>query len=180
MSNWIVLFVIVAIVLLAIIPNGKKERERKRSVDGVIEGKKPLTNREESMYWRLTAALPDLIVLSQVSFSAFLKTKGNNTLALRNTFDRKTADFLVLNKGFEILAVIELDDSSHKGKEAKDEARDAMLTKAGFRVIRYANIPDLKKVHEDFRAERMHLIEEKLKRKALNETAQDPVFTIDK
>ena len=70
--------------------------------------------------------------------------------ATRNTFDRKVADFVVCDKSFQVLAVIELDDASHKGKADKDAARDAMLANAGYRVLRYPNVPDIDRVRGDF------------------------------
>ena len=69
-----------------------------------------------------------------------------------------------------MLAVIELDDASHKRKKDKDAKRDAIITAAGLRVIRYNNISDIAKVHEDFRAERIWLLEQKMKLNA--QTAQ--------
>jgi very-short-patch-repair endonuclease len=56
----------------------------------------------------------------------------------------------VCNKAFQVLAVIELDDASHKGRQDKDAARSALLEGAGYRVIRYANVPDIDKVRADF------------------------------
>ena len=107
-----------------------------------------LSEREQAMHNRLSQALPDLVVLAQVSFSALLTARA---YATRNTFDRKTADFVVCDKAFQVLAVIELDDASHKGKADKDAARDAMLAGAGYRVLRYPNIPDIERVRSDFR-----------------------------
>ena len=45
--------------------------------------------------------------------------------------------------------MIELDDSSHKGKEAADKQRDEMLTSAGYKVLRYPQIPDRDKLAFD-------------------------------
>ena len=98
------------------------------------------------MYTRLVQALPHLIVMPQVAFSAFLTAK---TMATRNTFDRKVADFVVCDPSFTVQAVIELDDSSHRGKEAQDASRDKMLADAGYRVLRYARIPDMDRVQAD-------------------------------
>lgn len=112
------------------------------------------------MYWRLTGALPDLVVLAQVGQSAFLKS---NDIAVFRSFSQKVTDFVVCDKAFNVLAIIELDDASHKRKKDKDAQRDAVITAAGLRVIRYANIPDIAKVHEDFRAERIKLLEQKMK-----------------
>ena len=85
--------------------------------------------------------------LPQVSFGALLMAK---TRAVRNTFDRKIADFVVCTKAFDVLAAVELDDSSHRGNEAKDARRDALLKAAGYRVLRYARIPDVDRVRQDF------------------------------
>lgn len=106
-----------------------------------------LSEREQAMHNRLSHALPDFVVLAQVSFSALLTARA---YAARNTFDRKIADFVVCDKAFQVLAVIELDDASHKGKAEKDAARDAMLVSAGYRVLRYSNIPDIDRVRGDF------------------------------
>jgi very-short-patch-repair endonuclease len=60
------------------------------------------------------------------------------------------ADFVLCSKAFDVLAVIELDDSSHKSREREDADRDQWLTKAGYRVVRYPQIPDEAKLLADF------------------------------
>lgn len=129
------------VVLAALAKNGKK-----RKGSGVIKARKPLTEREQSMYFRLAAALPEHVVLSQVSFSALLTTK---TRATRNRFDRKVADFVICRRSFSVLAVVELDDSTHKGRENEDSAREKLLTDAGYKVLRYRHIPDEAKIRAD-------------------------------
>ena len=109
--------------------------------------KQLLTEREQAMHHRLVHALPDFVILAQVSFGALLTARAH---AVRNTFDRKTADFVVCDKAFQVLAVIELDDASHKDKAAKDSARDTLLAGAGYRVLRYSNVPDIDRVRLDF------------------------------
>jgi very-short-patch-repair endonuclease len=110
-----------------------------------VRRKHALTDREQAMYFRLRDSFPDHVVLAQVAFSALLTAKTTST---RNTFDRKVADFVLFNKAFEVIAAIELDDASHKGKRTKDAARDNMLMKAGYTVLRFAQVPDA----EDLRA----------------------------
>lgn len=107
----------------------------------------PLTRNEQAMYFRLRGALPDLIVLSQVSFGALLSARSR---AVRNTFDRKRADFVICEKSFKVVAIVELDDGSHDGKKARDEKRDAQLKAAGYRVLRYRGIPNIDRVQADF------------------------------
>lgn len=122
----------------------------KRRPRGVTEKPRaswPLTKNEQAMYFRLSGALPDLIVLSQVSFGALLSAKST---AARNTFDRKRADFVICEKSFKVVAIVELDDSSHDGRKARDDKRDAQLTAAGYRVLRYRGIPNIDRVQADF------------------------------
>ncbi|RQO78177.1 hypothetical protein DBR44_00005 [Aquitalea sp. FJL05] len=104
-----------------------------------------LTEREQGCYWRLVEHLsPDFIVLAQVGFSQLLSVKGganeqNN--ALFGTMRQKVADFVVCRKDLSVVAVIELDDSSHRGKEEQDKKRDAAVRQAGLLAFRLPNTP---------------------------------------
>lgn len=111
-----------------------------------------VTKNEQGMYWRLReyADIAGLTVLAQVSFGALLNAKGG---ASRYRFSQKIADFVLTDKSFKVVAIIELDDSSHNGKESQDENRDSMLKEAGYRVIRYKRTPDLSQLKKDIDAE---------------------------
>ena len=113
----------------------------KKPRKGSFAKRKALTSNEQAMFWRLAEcfSMPDHAVLAQVSFGALLQAKGG---ASRYSYSQKIADFVLMTKGFEVVAVIELDDSSHKGREKNDANRDAMLTEAGYKVLRYRRIPD--------------------------------------
>lgn len=137
------LLIAIPLVLIALI-TAKKRAEGAatrdgRKATGELSAKQPLTEREQAMYFRLTKTLPEHVVLAQVAFSALLTTKDKPT---RATFDRKVADFVLCDKAFTVLAAIELDDASHRDRQAHDAARDALLTKAGIRVMRFKNVPD--------------------------------------
>lgn len=136
---------LVALVLVAVLKNGKGKSAQKNAE---APRRKPfLTEREQAMHNRLTQSLPDLAVFAQVSFGALLTAKS---YAARNTFDRKMADFVVCDRAFQVIAVIELDDKTHKNKKEEDAKRDALLERAGYRVIRYANVPDVQQIQRDF------------------------------
>lgn len=141
------LVLVVVVVFLAALVVAMQAKRAAGGNRSVITRRSPLTKREQSMHFRLAQSLPEHVVLAQVAFSALLSTKNTAT---RNTFDRKVADFVVCSKAFEVVAVVELDDATHKGREADDAKRDALLTSAGYRVLRYANIPDVAKVQNDF------------------------------
>lgn len=137
-----VVLIVILVAIAAVIGNKRQnttmEKPRKRRF--------LLTKNESAMFNRLTEAAPEAVVLAQVSFGALITATSKGA---RNRFDRKIADFVICNRAHQVLAVIELDDSSHQGKEDRDASRDRLLTDAGYRVIRYAHIPDTAKVRED-------------------------------
>ncbi len=139
-----VLLLAVAVSIAAAVLKGG----RRRRATGDIRQKKLLTERERPMFFRLQQAFPDDVVLSQVAFSALLTAKEQPT---RATFNRKVADFVVATKAFEVLAVIELDDASHEGREAQDGKRDQLLESAGYRVIRFKQVPNVEDVRRAVR-----------------------------
>ncbi|XID74229.1 DUF2726 domain-containing protein [Alkanindiges sp. WGS2144] len=143
MSLWWV----AGIALFMLIILGSKNKKPKQQ-HTPIHAKAILTRREQQFFAVLEQALPRFYIFPQVSFSAILTTKGFYT---RSQFNRKIADFVLCNEGLEIIAVIELDDSSHKGREKQDAARDAMLDEAGYPVLRYAQIPESWQLQKDIR-----------------------------
>ncbi|WP_337081245.1 DUF2726 domain-containing protein [Acinetobacter pittii] len=139
---------LIAMMILAILNVLKKGESKNRNAKrNPIKGKRIITMNEQPTFMKLKEALPEHIILAQVAFSAFMTVQG---YATRNLFNRKVADFVVLDKAFNIVAIVELDDSSHKGKENLDAERDALIQKAGFKVIRYKRTPELAQIHSDF------------------------------
>ena len=97
-----------------------------------------LSSPEQQLYWLLVKALPENVVMAQVAFSQILIARGGDSKENFSKFSRakqKVADFVVCSKEFKMLAVIELDDSSHS--RDKDERRDAILKEAGLRTMRW-------------------------------------------
>lgn len=133
------LWPVLLIVMLASVAKTLLQRKSSAARE-TPKAKRPLTEREQSMYVRLAQALPDHIILAQVSFSALLDAK---TKPVRNRFSQKTADFVVCDRSFNVIAEVELDDSSHNGKEAHDARRDDMLEQAGYKVIRFKTVPTI-------------------------------------
>ena len=108
--------------------------------------REPLTKHEQPMFHRLAQTFPEHIVLAQVGFGALMSSKDKSSL---NRFNQKRADFVLCSKAFEVLAVIELDDSSHKTNRGKDNERDAMLAAVNLRVLRYQAVPDAETLKRD-------------------------------
>jgi very-short-patch-repair endonuclease len=133
LSSIVAVFVVV--FLLLVVATAKKTRA------GTVQtkAKAVLSRNEQAMYWRLRETFPDQVVLAQVAFSALITSRREH----RNRYDRKVADFVVCDKSLAVLAVIELDDSSHAGRATQDGARSALLESAGYRVLRFPRVPDV-------------------------------------
>lgn len=139
----VLLFAAVAVIFVNVI-GGRKKAPHEKPVFKPL-----LTAREQGMFSLLVETLPEYAILAQISFGALLRAK---TRAGRNRFDRKIADFAICDKKTaEVLVLIELDDSSHWGREEQDAARDDMLTGAGYTVLRYARVPTAAEVRADMK-----------------------------
>lgn len=123
---------------------------RKRSEENEVwpfYTKKPLSQPEQVLYFRLCKALPEYIVLAQVGLSRILGVKkGNNFGKWFNRINRMSADFVICSKDSTVVAVIELDDKSHAKieRQVADSKKDKALTSAGIKIIRWhvKNIPE--------------------------------------
>jgi very-short-patch-repair endonuclease len=143
----VIVWVVVIVVLGALAVLKAKFQGGSANEVWPFYAKPPLSRPEQVLYHRLVSALPDHIILAQVQLSRFLGVKkGNNYRAWFNRINRMTADFVVCNKDFSIVAVIELDDSTHQrtDRQAADTKKDKALSSAGVRIVRWqANaIPD--------------------------------------
>lgn len=145
LTSFLQFFVIIlAIVLVVSTVINPKSSSSKSPL--TLSKKQLLTNREQQMFSVLSSALPECVVLAQVSFSALVTAEGWQS---RNRFNRKVADFVLCSKQMSVIAVIELDDRSHIGRELLDRERDAMLKQAGYTTIRYHSIPPTEIIRRD-------------------------------
>jgi very-short-patch-repair endonuclease len=151
-------FLLISLLLLFAIASASFIlRVRSKSSDRIPEqiwpfyAKKPLSQPEQVLYFRLVQALPDHIILAQVQLSRLLGVKkGNNFQAWSNRINRMSADFVVCNKDSSIVAVIELDDSSHNKAERQlaDAKKDKAFDSADVRILRWqvSAIPDVREI----------------------------------
>jgi very-short-patch-repair endonuclease len=144
-------FIFLSIIIIAITIILAFLKTKKKSNNNIeiwpYYAKKPLTQPEQILYFRLVQALPENIILAQVQLSQLLGVKkGNNYQAWINRINRMSADFVVCNKDSSIIAVIELDDATHqrKDRQAADSKKDKAITSAGVKIIRWPakSIPD--------------------------------------
>lgn len=104
-----------------------------------------LSAREQALFQQLVELYPDHLVLAQVALSQLIDVRetARNRRALRNRFSQLVADFVLCTRDFSIVAVIELDDTSHsRSARAAADARKAIaVASAGLRLVRIGSGP---------------------------------------
>jgi hypothetical protein len=99
-----------------------------------------LTERERSLYQSLLRLYPDHKIFIQVALSQLIDVPESHPKrqSIRNQFSQLVADFVLCRPDLSVVAVIELDDRSHR--RADRQAADARKTKAledsGLRLVR--------------------------------------------
>lgn len=151
----VIIFVIIVILVVAIFfLKGKKHSDDDNEV-WPFYARKPLSQPELILYHRLVKALPEHVVLAQVQLSRLIGVKkGNNYQSWINRINRMSVDFVVCNRDSGIVAVIELDDSTHQREDrrAADAKKDRALASADVRIIRWQAkaIPDIPAIQSAF------------------------------
>ncbi|MHA3049700.1 DUF2726 domain-containing protein [Acinetobacter sp. ANC 4641] len=135
---------ILSVLILVVFVLRYRKRTDQHS-DSALKQRALLNYNERIIYQRLIKLLPRHIILSNVSYSALLTSKYSHT---RAKFNNMTADFVILNSQFQAVAIISLCDSMFT-QHREDRYEDALLEMAGYRVIRYAGVPDLKRLSRD-------------------------------
>ena len=134
-SSLAVLFIVLAVaiavaaLLAAKASKGRVARYRARP---------PMTDNELEFFGRLVKAVPEHFIFPQVAMSAILQTTETDRKKAHGDHLRiaqQRVDYLVCRADGSIVAVVELDDKSHKA--AKDKLRDERLQGAGIRTLRF-------------------------------------------
>jgi very-short-patch-repair endonuclease len=147
--NESMLWVVGAGVTLILVITGITALRRKNQEVGApwpVYAKRLLGEREQVLYWRLVGAFPEHVVLAQVSLSQLIGVqKGTtNRQAVLNRFRQLCADFVICERNFVAVGVVELDGLSHDHprKADADLRKTQALQAAGLTIVR-VNVADL-------------------------------------
>ena len=147
--------IFVAIFLLVIAYAAVAIKKRQQSEAYSYRTKKLLSNPEQILFYRLREALPEHIILAQTQMSRFLTVadSGKGRQSALNKILMKSADFLVCKKDFSVIAVIELQDETHRrsNRQKSDEFKRAALGSASLPLIEYnvKNMPSVEEIREN-------------------------------
>jgi hypothetical protein len=129
----------IAGLLLALAVLGLVLAARKRAPAFRVVRRALLTENEKEFLLRLEEAFPEHRIMAQVCMGALMApaVRGGSPdyLSIRGRFAQKVVDFVVLDDTLEVVALVELDDRTHRLE--KDAIRDAMTAAAGYVTLRY-------------------------------------------
>lgn len=119
--------------------------------DSALKQRAIFNINEQLTYTRLKGILPQSTILAHVSFDALLTTKYSRT---RHKYRNMVADFVVLDEHHQVTAIIALDDPMALRRPQNAQYQDALLAMAGYRVIRYEDVPEYYELRQDFLLEK--------------------------
>lgn len=113
-----------------------------------------LTDPEQVLFRRLVDALPDRYVLAQVQLSQAIRpSTASERQAALNRINRKSLDYLVIDRATTPLVAIELDDATHRrpDRQKADEVKTSALAAASLPLLRYSvdALPDAARISTD-------------------------------
>ena len=147
MTSYLVALVLLGFLLFLTALQRKQSLGAQPADRGRFESRPPMTRKDQAMYLRLVEAFPPpaYSVLAAVSVAALLDPKGGARL---RKYAQKRAGFVLLDRSFMVLAIIELDNTSANG-DATDTSADAMFKSAGYKVLRYRKLPEVDRLRAE-------------------------------
>ncbi len=143
------IYILIGSLLLffALIIAWRQLGNRAKRQDSILKQRAIFNFNEQLTYTRLKEILSEKIVLAHVSYDTLLTTKFYRT---RNKYRNLVADFVVLDQQHHIIAIVAVDDPLVLKRPQQSQYEDALLTMAGYRVIRYDNVPEYQQLRQDF------------------------------
>ncbi len=136
MNSSITVLVIFLVVAMAVATLAALKAAKRH--EATYRARPLMTDNELEFFGRLVKAVPEHFIFPQVAMSAILQTTETDRKKAYGDHLRiaqQRVDYLVCKADGSIVAVVELDDKTHR--VAKDKVRDARLQQAGIRTLRF-------------------------------------------
>lgn len=144
------MYLLIGLLLLFSLMVFKGLNNPSKQQDSVLKRRAVFSFNEQLAFARLKEMLPTHTILAHVSYDALMTTKYART---RNKYRNLLADFVVMDASHQIVAIIGLDDSNVLKRFQQAQYKDALLSMAGYRVIRYDEVPSYQQIRRDFLGE---------------------------
>ncbi len=141
---------VTALIILALLVLLRlRARYKLRTQPPRVKLQAPLSQMEQACYRTLVRALPGHVIIPGIGYQRFLAPLdpvGRRTHHLLQEMQAHTADFLICDTRFQVIAVVSL-------REQRDKHAEAMLREAAIPLLRYDinNLPDEDELRETFR-----------------------------
>jgi hypothetical protein len=151
--DFVLIFVVFAALFLLAwgLTSRRGRRQEEWQSDWPFYAKRPLTQVEQVLFYRLVRALPEHVVLAQVQVSRVLGVRrGANFHEWNNRINRLSYDFVICRKDFVVVAIVELDDKSHESEaRANTDGKKSKASEdAGLGILRWRvdALPDVEEI----------------------------------
>jgi hypothetical protein len=145
-SVWFVVLVILIVVVLGVL----QRKGGSARAQPCFTSRALMTPNEIEFFGRLRDALPEHYVFPQIAMSALLDpvAKGKAGYADFLRIAQKRIDYGIFTAGFQLVAIVELDDRFHN--RVKDLQRDGFAASAGVRTVRFLSTrrPDREQIRQ--------------------------------
>lgn len=142
------------LLFVAILMAWRQLSNHEKRKDSILKQRSIFNFNEQLTYMRLKEVLPESTILAHVSYDTLLTTKFYRT---RNKYRNLVADFVVLDHQHQIIAIVAVDDPLVLKRIQQSQYQDALLRMAGYRVIRYDDVPEYPQLRQDFLDEKEQL-----------------------
>ena len=125
------------VVLVALLIGVAALRRRRETLP--LVARDVLSAREREFHRLLMMQYPGHHIFAQYALSQLLDVQAgaSNPQSVRNQFSQLVADFVLCRADYSVVAVVELDDSTHGGLQARerDARKDLAIRSAGLRLV---------------------------------------------
>lgn len=145
------MMILVSIGILAIVLIiAYKGLFHKQQSDSVLRQRAVFTTYEHTTFTRLKEVMPEANILAHVSFDALMTTKFPHT---RRKYEKMFADFVVMDKECRVIAIVAIGELMSLKKLQTANYQDSLLESAGYKVLRYTEVPEYQELRDDFKVQ---------------------------
>ncbi|EIE7934797.1 DUF2726 domain-containing protein [Salmonella enterica] len=161
-----IIFITLVVIVVIILISSKKIKNKKITSTEIIEShnnayeRKPFLTQNERLFFKkiMDEINDNYHIITQVRLADIIQPnktfnkKSKQYIALFRQISQWHVDYAIMNKqNFNIILVIELDDSSHqqKARQRRDTILNKALEQSGITIIRTTNFNDAMKQIRD-------------------------------
>lgn len=145
MMIWVSIGILAIVLIIAY-----KGLFHKQKSDSVLRQRAIFNAYEHTTFTRLKEVMPEANILAHVSLDALITTKFQHT---RRKYEKMFADFVVMDKECRVIAIVAIGELMSLKKLQMANYQDSLLESAGYKVLRYTEVPEYQDLRDDFKVQ---------------------------